>query len=95
MLALKILAPTRLIKNEFFNQVKTLEDNGAEAAQLTELLGKGRAKKGIFEGDMLEGELEIGQIASTLHKEETVAEIMKDILSGFNKTIQKLRDLNM
>ena len=95
MLALKKLAPTRLIKNEFFNQVKALEDAGAEAAQLTELLGKGRAKKGIFEGDMTEGELEIGQIASMLHKEETVAEIMEDIVADFNKTMSKLGDLKL
>lgn len=95
MLALKKLAPTRLIKNDFFNQVKALEDAGAEAAQLTELLGKGRAKKGIFEGDMTEGELEIGQIASMLHKEETVAEIMEDIIADFNKTTSKLGDLKL
>ena len=95
MLALKKLAPTRLIKNEFFNQVKALEDAGAETAQLTELLGKGRAKKGIFEGDMTEGELEIGQIASMLHKEETVSEIMEDIIADFNKTMSKLSDLKL
>ena len=95
LLALKKLAPTRLIKNEFFNQVKALEDAGAEAAQLTELLGKGRAKKGIFEGDMTEGELEIGQIASMLHKEETVAEIMEDIIADFNKTMSNLGDLKL
>ena len=57
MLALKKLAPTRLIKNKFYEQVKSLEDTGADAAKLTELLGKGRAKKGIFEGNMEEGEL--------------------------------------
>ena len=95
MLALKKLAPTRLIKNEFFNQVKALENAGAEAAQLTELLGKGRAKKGIFEGDMTEGELEIGQIASMLHQEETVSEIMEDIIADFNKTMSKLSDLKL
>ena len=95
MLALKKLAPTRLIKNEFFNQVKALEDAGAETAQLTELLGTGRAKKGIFEGDMTEGELEIGQIASMLHKEETVSEIMEDIIADFNKTMSKLSDLKL
>lgn len=89
MLALKKLAPTRLIKNEFYNQVKSLEDAGADAARLTELLGKGRAKKGIFEGDIIEGELEIGQIASTLHREETVAEIIEDIITGFNQTVKR------
>ena len=61
MLALKKIAPTRLIKNEFYEQVKTLEDQGADSDTLKELLGKGRAKQGIFEGNLAEGELEIGQ----------------------------------
>ena len=89
MLALKKLAPTRLIKNKFYEQVKSLEDTGADAAKLTELLGKGRAKKGIFEGNMEEGELEIGQIASMLHREETVDEIFEDIITDFNKAAKK------
>ena len=83
------MAPTRLIKNKFYEQVKSLEDTGADAAKLTELLGKGRAKKGIFEGNMEEGELEIGQIASMLHREETVAEIFEDIITDFNKAAKK------
>ncbi len=95
MLALKKLAPTRLIKNDFFSQVKALEDTGAEASQLTEFLGKGRAKKGIFEGDLQEGELEIGQIASMLHQEESVVEIMQDLIADFNQTIGKLDTLKM
>lgn len=95
MLALKKLAPTRLIKNEFFEQVKNLEDAGADAVQLTQLLGKGRAKKGIFEGDMIEGELEIGQIASMLRKEETVAEMMQDLIAGFNDTMKRFENIKM
>lgn len=66
MLALKKIGATRLIKNEFYDKVKAAEDSGASAEQLKELLGKGRAKRGIFEGDLVEGELEIGQIASLL-----------------------------
>jgi len=89
MLVLKKLAPTRLIKNEFYDQVKSLEDAGADATSLTELLGKGRAKKGIFEGDLTEGELEIGQIASTLQREETAAEIIEDIITEFNQTAKR------
>lgn len=87
MLALKKLAPTRLIRNEFYEQVKTLEDSGADADTLRELLGKGRAKKGIFEGDMAEGELEIGQIASMLIKEESVEEIIQDIITEYNDSL--------
>lgn len=95
MLALKKLAPTRLIKNEFYEQVKSLEDAGADTAKLTALLGKGRAKKGMFEGNMEEGELEIGQIASMLHREETVAEILEDIITGFNKATRRSADWGM
>lgn len=89
MLALKKLAPTRLIKNEFYEQVKKLEDQGAEPDELKELLGKGRAKKGIFEGDMQNGELEIGQISSMLTHEESVKEIMEDILQDYHDSLNK------
>ncbi len=91
MLALKKLSPTRLIKNEFFEQVRTLEDKGANPEQLKELLGKGRAKKGIFEGDLQNGELEIGQISSMLTKEENVTEIMKELIQDYE---DRLRDCN-
>ncbi len=91
MLALKKLSPTRLIKNEFFEQVRTLEDKGANPEQLKELLGKGRAKKGIFEGDLQNGELEIGQISSMLTKEENVTEIMKELIQDYE---DRLRECN-
>ena len=89
MLALKKIAPTRLIKNEFDEQVKTLEDQGADSDTLKELLGKGRAKQGIFEGNLAEGELEIGQIASMLKGEESVAEIMQDLPRDYNQSISR------
>lgn len=95
MLVLKKLAPARLIKNEFYEQVKAMEDAGADAPQLSQLLGKGRAKKGMFEGDMAEGELEIGQIASMLHKEESVAGIMQDLIADFNATMKKYENWKM
>lgn len=95
MLVLKKIAPTRLIKNEFYEQVKSLEDNGATVESLKELLGKGRAKKGIFEGDLKEGELEIGQISSMLNKEESVADIFQDIISDYNATISKYTNITM
>ena len=91
MLALKKLAPTRLIKNEFYEQVKLLEANGADADSLKELLGKGRAKQGIFEGNLTEGELEIGQVASMLHREESVAEILQDIMTDYRQTLDACR----
>ena len=95
MLALKKIAPTRLIKNEFYDQVRQLEDSGASAEQLKELLGKGRAKAGIFEGDLVNGELEIGQVASQLEREESVEEIIRDMIEQFNHTASKLADIRM
>ena len=65
-------------QNDFFKQVEEAESRGATTDELRTLLGKGRAKKGIFEGDLFEGELEIGQVASCIHKLQTVDEVMKD-----------------
>lgn len=95
MLALKKIAPTRLIKNDFYEQVRSLEDQGAEMEPLKNLLGKGRAKKGIFEGQLDEGELEIGQISSMLTQEESVEEIMKDLIEDFEDNKNKCADLSM
>lgn len=85
MLALKKLVPTRLIKNEFFRQVEDAENRGAPAEELRTLLGKGRAKKGIFEGDTTEGELEIGQATALVRQIATVAEVMKELTTEKNK----------
>lgn len=90
MLSLKKLSPTRLLKNEFFNQVHQLESAGANSEQLRELLGKGRAKKGIFEGDLHEGELEIGQVASYLNSQESVKDIFTSLIQEYNRTITSL-----
>jgi enoyl-[acyl-carrier protein] reductase II len=90
MLALKKIGATRLIKNEFYKQVKTAEDSGATAEQLKELLGKGRAKLGIFEGDLQNGELEIGQIASLIRDIPTVEYIVTQIVDDYNKGISKM-----
>lgn len=89
-LMLKQLAPTRLIKNNFYKQVEEAELRGASAEELKELLGKGRAKKGIFEGDLEEGELEIGQAAALISKPETAQQAIDDIITEFNKTIVSL-----
>ena len=89
-LMLKQLAPTRLIKNNFYKQVEEAELRGASVEELNELLGKGRAKKGIFEGDLEEGELEIGQAAALINKTETAQEAVDDIISEFNATIENI-----
>ncbi len=94
ILSLKKLAPTRLIKNEFYEKVKKLEEEGAKAETLKELLGKGRAKQGIFEGNLTEGELEIGQIASMLTGEEDVAEIIRDLIRDYRDRLNELGSLD-
>ncbi|KGN74470.1 2-nitropropane dioxygenase [Porphyromonas macacae] len=90
ILTLKQLAPVRLIKNKFCNEILAMEQQGKTTEELRAHLGKGRAKKGIFEGDTDEGELEIGQIASLIKKEEAVKEIFDDIISGYNHTMGML-----
>jgi len=95
-LMLKQLAPVRLIKNDFFRQVEEAELRGASAVELKELLGKGRAKKGMFEGELSEGELEIGQVASYIHEILPVETIIKKFIEEYNearKRINLLPDL--
>ena len=82
-LTLKELAPVRLIKNKFFNDVEALYKSAPTPEQLKELLGRARAKKGMFEGDLDEGELEIGQISGLIHDIKPVAEIVKDMVEDF------------
>lgn len=86
-LLLKKLAPTRLVKGKFLDAVSAAEASGATEEQLRELLGKGRAKRGIFEGDLDEGELEIGQIASLLRGKgiQPVAEVMEELVQAYEK----------
>lgn len=93
MLVLKKLAPARLLKNKFYEQVKELEDAGAPAEKLRELLGKGRAKRGIFEGDLEEGELEIGQACAMLGGEENVAAIFRDMVKEYNEILGKWKNM--
>ena len=89
-LLLKKLSPTRLVKGDFTTAVEEAEARGASAEELRELLGKGRAKKGIFEGDLQNGELEIGQIASLFHEEQSVAEVMEEIVNAFEAAKQRM-----
>ena len=89
-LLLKKLSPTRLVKGDFTTAVEEAEARGASVEELRELLGKGRAKKGIFEGDLQNGELEIGQIASLFHEEQSVAEVMEEIVHAFEAAKQRM-----
>lgn len=83
ILTLKQITPVRLIKNKFYDQVAEAENRCANKEELLMLLGKGRAKKGIFEGNLEEGELEIGQVASALTKEQTAAEIIQEMWTEY------------
>lgn len=91
-LLLKKLAPTRLVKGKFLDAVSVAEASGATEEQLRELLGKGRAKRGIFEGDLEEGELEIGQIASLLKGKgiQPVAEVMDELVQAYENGLKTL-----
>ena len=82
-LTLKELTPVRLIKSEFYNKVEAAYEEKANPDQLKELLGRGRAKKGMFEGDLVEGELEIGQIAGLISEIKPASEIVKEIITEF------------
>jgi len=92
-LTLKELAPVRLIKNKFFNDVQELYAQCPSKEDLENLLGKRRAKRGMFEGDLVEGELEIGQIAGLIHDIKPVEVIFKDILSEFETAKKEAIDL--
>jgi enoyl-[acyl-carrier protein] reductase II len=85
---LKELAPVRLIKNKFYNDIQELYSKGPTAEELKTLLGRARAKRGMFEGDLVEGELEIGQIAALIDDIKPAAQIVADLVSEF-KTAQK------
>lgn len=90
MLTLKELAPVRLIKNTFFTQVQEAYAQGASKEQLIELLGRGRAKNGMFEGDLENGELEIGQVSGLIHEVKSVADVVNEIISDFEVARQAM-----
>lgn len=87
MLSLKKVVPVRLLKNKFFEEVQDAENQGAESDILREILGKGRAKKGMFEGDLEEGELEIGQASALISDILPAASIVKNIYREFGLAI--------
>jgi enoyl-[acyl-carrier protein] reductase II len=90
MLTLKQLAPVRMIKNKFFDQVQDAQLKGCSAEELKILLGRGRSKKGMFEGDLDEGELEIGQVSAMISKLQTVNEVVQEIIGEYNRKLQQI-----
>lgn len=92
-LSLKQLTPVRLIKNEFYQQIKAAEAACADKATLEQLLGRGRAKKGMFEGNLIDGELEIGQISATIHSIQPAADIMTTLIRDYNTAIKGFQPL--
>jgi len=94
MLSLKKVSPTRLIKNEFYQQVQEAEDRGASGDEIRELLGRGRSKKGIFEGNLVDGELEIGQISSLFDSIPTAKEVVDDMIKEFNKGVNRIQGIS-
>ena len=93
MLALKKISPTRLIKNELYAKIAEAESRGAEADELRELLGKAASKRGIFEGDLENGELEIGQIVSAIKEVQPVSTIMRSLIGYFTATQSRIAAL--
>ncbi len=87
ILTLKELTPVRLVKNEFYQKIANAYENNASVDSLKELLGKGRAKKGMFEGDLEEGELEIGQVSSSIDKILSAQQIINEIIEEYHKQL--------
>lgn len=91
ILTLKELTPVRLIKNEFYAQIEAAYQTGASTAQLTELLGRGRAKKGMFEGNLTEGELEIGQVSGLIKTIVPAAQVVEEMVKEFKEVMTHLK----
>lgn len=89
LLTLKELTPVRLLKNPFFEKIENAYQNEVTSKELEEILGRGRAKKGMFEGDMVEGELEIGQISSLIQEIKPAKDIISEIMTEFHQAINE------
>jgi len=90
MLSLKKLSPARLIKNDFYRLVQAAEERGATAEEMRELLGHGRARKGIFEGDLSQGELEIGEVSALIDDLPAAKEVIEHLMAEYNRKIEAL-----
>ena len=88
-MSLKKLTPVRMMKNKFFEEVQAAENSGSSVEALQNLLGSGRSKKGMFEGNLDEGELEIGQVSAIIKKIKPAAEIVKEIWTEFEASLQQ------
>ena len=88
-LSLKTLTPVRLLRNQFAEQIQAAEAAGESKEKLAEMLGRGRAKKGMFEGDLEEGELEVGQVSSLIREIKPAAEIVQELIEDCKKAIQR------
>ena len=93
-MTLKELTPVRLLKNPFYDQIKKLYAEGASSEKLKEVLGRGRAKKGMFEGDLVEGELEIGQVAAQIESLLPAETIVQEFITTYNTTLERLATLD-
>jgi enoyl-[acyl-carrier protein] reductase II len=91
-LTLKELTPVRLLKNEFYKEVQTAYANNANTEQLHELLGRGRAKKGMFEGNLEDGELEIGQVSAYINDIVSAKEVVDELISGCKLALERVND---
>ena len=94
-LSLKQLTPVRMLKNKFWEEVVYAESNGASKEDLAILLGRARAKKGMFEGDMVEGELEIGQISGSINHIKTAGEIIVEMVKEYNVVLSKIANTHL
>lgn len=90
MLCLKKISPTRLVKNQLYSLIAQAEARGAEAEELREILGRAASKRGIFEGDIEGGEIEIGQIASQVKSVDSVADIMAQLKQEYEETLNRI-----
>jgi enoyl-[acyl-carrier protein] reductase II len=89
-LSMKKLVPVRLLKNEFFRQIDEAETRGAEPEELKQILGRARAKRGMFEGDLHEGELEVGQVSALIHEIKPAAAVVEEIMSDYHTAMRSL-----
>ena len=89
-LTLKELAPVRMLKNRFYEEVQAAYQQNASIAELKTLLGRARAKKGMFEGDMEQGELEIGQVSGLIHGIKPVATLFEDLITEYNLAVKEV-----
>ena len=87
--------PTRLILNKYGKEITELSESGAPKEKLMEFRGMGRTRKGMFEGDLVEGELQIGQIASAIGDVPTVAQVMESMIKEYNETAERIGAIKM